>query len=443
MPSDFFLATDVWIGTEIFFGSQYLIQDEITPCPFEPPWQKLLIVAAKSIFLHPKHVDLKPIRQFFFVYALFAVVFSSCSVTKNVAVKQVETSISSVKFLHEYVLPLNLNFQNTVVGGLSGIDYDAAQNQYYLISDDPSQFSPARIYTAQIDLKANKIDTIRITGVTYLLQENGKQYPKYGTDKSVKPDGESVRYNPLTKQMIWSSEGERLFKNGDTTIVQPSLTFISTAGKFLDTLPLPKGFHFTKKESGARKNALFEGLTYADHYKTLYASLEEPLYQDGPQSSFGYDKALTRILKFDVATKKNVAQYAYNLGDLPVKPTVNNDWNINGISEILAVNNHTLLVMERAWAKGHDDHTFLKLYLVDLNGAENEIDNASFVKNPPKPLTKKLLFDFDTLNRHIDNFEGVTFGPELANGHQSLIFCVDNNFGKSQVQQFFLFEIIP
>jgi len=397
----------------------------------------------KNIFLLPRYSDLKSSRPFFIIYSLLAIVFSSCSVAKHAVIKQGETNISAIKFLDEYVMPLNPVFQNTVVGGLSGIDYDVKQNQYYIISDDPSQFSPARIYIAKIDLKDNKIDTIRITGVTFLLQENGKQYPKYGTDKSVKPDGESVRYNPITNQMIWSSEGERLFKNGDTTIVQPSLTFISATGKFLDTIPLPKGFHFTKTESGPRKNALFEGLTYADDYKTLYASLEEPLYQDGPQAAFEYEQALTRILKFDVPTKKNVAQYAYKLGALPVKPTVDNDWNVNGISEILAVNNHTLLVMERAWAKGHDDHTFLKLYLVDLNGAQNEIDNASFAKNPPRPLSKKLLFDFDSLNRHIDNFEGVTFGPKLANGHHSLIFCVDNNFGKSQVQQFFLFEIIP
>lgn len=393
--------------------------------------------------MQPKHFDLKFIQPYFIIYALFAIILSSCSVTKHVKIKQDEANISAIKFLDEYVMPLNPIFQNTVVGGLSGIDYDVKQNQYYMISDDPSQFSPARIYTAKIDLKENKIDTIRITGVNFLLQENGNQYPKYGTDKSVKPDGEAVRYNPVAKQLIWSSEGERLFKNGDTTIVQPGLTFISTAGKFLDTLPLPEGFHFTKTQSGPRKNALFEGLTYADDYRTLYASLEEPLYQDGPQAAFEYDKALTRILKFDMATKKNVAQYAYNLGALPVKPTVDNDWNVNGISEILAVNHHTLLVLERAWAKGHDDHTFLKLYLVDLNGAENEIDNPSFAKNLPKPLSKKLLFDFDTLNMHIDNVEGVTFGPKLANGHRSLIFCVDNNFSKTQLQQFFLFEIIP
>lgn len=367
----------------------------------------------------------------------------SCSTTKYAATKNKETTISSLKFLNEYVMPSNISFRNTLVGGLSGIDYDAKLNQYYLISDDPSQFSPARIYTAKINIQDNKIDTVQITGVTFLKQENGKEFPKYGTDKTVKPDGESTRYNPKTKQIIWSSEGERLFKNGDSIIVQPTLTFITPKGDFIDTIPLPKGFYFTKRESGARKNALFEGLSFADNYKTLYASLEEPLYQDSKQAAFQFGGALTRILKFDVAGNKNIAQYAYKLGELPVKPTVDNDWNVNGISEILNVNDHTLLVMERAWAKGHDDHTFIKLYLVDLNNAENEIDNDSFSRNPPKPLTKKSLFDFDSLNMHIDNFEGITFGPDLPNGHKTLIFCVDNNFSKSQTQQFFLFEVEP
>jgi len=373
-------------------------------------------------------------------YFSLILLLASCSANR-LGVSKKETSISSLRFLNEYILPLNQKFENTVVGGLSGIDYDIKRDQYYLISDDPSQLSPARIYTAKIDITNNKIDTIEIRGVIPILQANGKVYPKLGTDKTVKPDGESVRYNPHTRQLLWSSEGERLFRNGDTTIVQPALTYINEKGAYLDTISLPAGFHFTRQEKGVRKNAFFEGLSYADDYKALYASLEEPRYEDGKQAAFGYGQALTRILKFDTKTGKNTAQYAYNLGELPVKPTVDMDWNVNGISEILAVNSHTLLVMERAWAKGHDDHTFIKLYLVDLNGAENVMDNPSFVQTPPKPLSKKLLFDFDSLNKHIDNFEGVTFGPKLPNGNLSLIFCVDNNFGKTQVQQFFLFEV--
>ncbi|MET4081506.1 hypothetical protein ABIB40_001452 [Pedobacter sp. UYP30] len=373
---------------------------------------------------------------------LFPLFFLSCSVRKFAQSKADETNIASIKFLSEYVIPHNVDYDQTIIGGLSGIDYDKKKDQYYVISDDPSARSPARFYTARIFISNYKIDSIGFTKVTDLLQPNGKPYPKYGTDRSVKPDAESIRYNPIEHNFLWSSEGERRFKVGDTTIVQPTLTFMNAQGQFLDTIPLPSGFHFSKRDKGLRKNAVFEGLSYANNYKTLFVSLEEPRYEDSEKASFGFSGALTRILKFDVKSKKNVAQYAYNLDPLPVKPAIDMDWNVNGISEILALGDDKLLVMERAWAKGNDDHSFIKVYIVDTKVAENEIDNPSFKANPPKVLKKKLLFDFDSLNRHIDNFEGITFGPVLPNGHKSLIFCVDDNFSEMQVQQFFLFEVV-
>jgi hypothetical protein len=42
----------------------------------------------------------------------------------------------------------------------------------------------------------------------------------------------------------------------------------------------------------------------------------------------------------------------------------------------------------------------------------------------------------------IDNIEGVTWGPMLANGHRSLIFVTDNNFSESQKTQVLLFEVV-
>jgi hypothetical protein len=370
-------------------------------------------------------------------------VITGCSTLKRSSFDINERTISSVKFLHEYVLPLNTSFKDTWVGGLSGIDYDFQKNQYYLISDDPSQFNPARFYTAKINISNNRIDTIILTDVAFLKQPNGDTYPKPKAGVPLKADAESIRFNPKINQFIWSNEGERLFRPTDTTIVQPALTFMTPDGKFVDTIPLPKGYFFTKKEDGPRKNALFEGVTFADDFKTLYASLEEPKYEDGPSAAFEFDKALTRILKFDVASKKNTAQYAYNLDAMPVKPSMEHSWNVNGISEILSINKNTLLVIERSWAKGHDDHTYVKLFLVDLKNAENEINNPSFITKKPVPVKKKLLFNFESLNSHIDNIEGVTFGPKLPNGNSTLIFCVDNNFAKAQVQQFFLFEVIP
>jgi hypothetical protein len=47
----------------------------------------------------------------------------------------------------------------------------------------------------------------------------------------------------------------------------------------------------------------------------------------------------------------------------------------------------------------------------------------------------------DDLGIYTDNVEGMTLGPELPNGHKTLIFVADNNFSKDEITQFFLFEI--
>ncbi len=49
----------------------------------------------------------------------------------------------------------------------------------------------------------------------------------------------------------------------------------------------------------------------------------------------------------------------------------------------------------------------------------------------------------DKLGIYIANIEGVSYGPLLPNGHQTLIFVADNNFRATEKTQFLLFEIIP
>ncbi|NJE06878.1 hypothetical protein E3E36_12190, partial [Thermococcus sp. M36] len=68
--------------------------------------------------------------------------------------------ISKLNFLSEYTVPHNLQFKGTTVGGLSGIDYDAKNNLYYIISDDRSAINAARYYTAKIFFSNNKIDSV-------------------------------------------------------------------------------------------------------------------------------------------------------------------------------------------------------------------------------------------------------------------------------------------
>ncbi|MGI4805346.1 MAG: esterase-like activity of phytase family protein [Janthinobacterium lividum] len=370
-------------------------------------------------------------------------VFAACSTLKKTSVKTASTTISSLKFLDEYDLPYNLPYKNTTVGGLSSIDYDAKNDFYYLICDDRSEINPSRFYKAKISLNAHEINNVKIVGVNTLLQQNGQPYPDLKKHTKQTIDPEAMRFDPKTSQLVWSSEGERIVKQEDTVLIDPSVNTVFTDGKYSGTLILPDILKMHATENGPRRNGVLEGLTFADDYKTLYVNLEEPRYEDGPRAGLTDENALIRIFKFDWRTKKNTAQYAYKLEPIayPSKPA--DAFKVNGVPDILSVNKNQLLVTERSFSEGREG-CVIRVFLADLSAADNVISNPSLSKNPPQHLiSKKLLLNMDTLGIYIDNVEGATFGPTLPNGHKSILFVADNNFSKTEKTQFFLFEVMP
>ena len=108
-------------------------------------------------------------------------------------------NISKLKLIDEYVVPFNKSFKGTKVGGLSGIDYDAVNDEYYLICDDRSTINPARFYKAKIHFTEKGIDSVQFTDVHFLLQPDGSTYPSSKHDPKHTPDPESIRYNPKSK----------------------------------------------------------------------------------------------------------------------------------------------------------------------------------------------------------------------------------------------------
>ena len=105
-------------------------------------------------------------RTFFYISA--ALFLYSCTTTKKAVL--VNANISSLHYLGSYVIPFNLKYKNTTVGGLSGIDYDSDSDLYYMISDDRSEKNPARFYTAKIFISQKGIDSLAFTGVNNMLQ---------------------------------------------------------------------------------------------------------------------------------------------------------------------------------------------------------------------------------------------------------------------------------
>lgn len=376
------------------------------------------------------------LRALLFFYVFFFT--GSCATVKKVT--QTTADIKTLKLIGQYVIPYDLKYNNTTVGGLSGIDYEEKNKLFYLISDDRSDRNPARFYTASIFFSQTGIDSLVFRTVNNMLKENGTVYPNNKQDRFHTPDPEAIRYDPVNKQLVWSSEGERAITLKDTVLENPAINIISRNGKYKDSFPLPINLHMHVAEKGPRKNSVLEGMSFADNYKTLFVSVEEPLYEDGPGADVTENEAYTRIYKFDVVSKKNIAQYAYKLSPVAYPAIPETAFKINGIPDILSIGNNKLLIIERSFSTGRLPCT-IKLFIADLNRS-TDISNIE-LKNRKDfiPVSKKLLLNMDDLGIYTDNIEGVTFGPLLPNGHKTLLFIADNNFNPIEKAQVLLFEV--
>lgn len=368
---------------------------------------------------------------------IIATIFFSCATNRR---QQQPAEIHHLKFLSQYIVPFNYQFQNTTVGGLSGIDYNSKKDEFYFISDDRSDKNPARFYTAKILINNKKIDTVTFVKTTFFKDQDGNVYPNSTQDPSHTPDPEALRFDSKTNQFIWSSEGERIANPSKPILEDPSITETDINGNYRDTFTLPQQLHMSAGQYGPRQNGVFEGVTFTDDHKSLLVSVEEPLLQDGPAAGTGDTTGICRIIRFNIATKKPVAEYAYKIDPVAHPPLVRGGFKINGIPDILLINNHRLLVVERSFSTGNLSCT-IKVYLADLSNASNVLEINSLKDTAGiKIASKKLLLNMDDLGIYIDNIEGVTFGPTLPDGKKSLLFVADNNFNPLEKTQVLLFE---
>ena len=372
-------------------------------------------------------------KLFFFAFISFC--FISCSglkTTQNHAIPQ-------LKLINSIVVPYNQEFKKTVIGGLSGIDFDANNDLYYLISDDRSVYNVARFYTAKIHIADDKLKNIVFQNVVSFKNEKGEYYSNWEKKPASSIDPEDLRYNPKTNTIIWSSEGARVVSDKLSILQNPAITTATLEGDFINNYILPSNLYMQKEEKGPRNNGVLEGITFDTSYHTLYSNLEVPLYDDDSEASTSKG-GFIRIYKYDVKSRKNTAQYAYLLDPVAHDPQPENGFSINGISAIQYYDKNKLLIVERSYSAGKPSCT-IKVYLCDLTHASDIKNLASLVNQKYILANKKLVLNMDDLGVYIDNVEGITFGPNLSNGKKSLLFVTDNNFSKSQKTQIFLFEL--
>ena len=339
----------------------------------------------------------------------------------------------SLEFLGQAIVPTGTTFAGTTVGCLSSITYDAVREVLYSLSDDQSQFQPARFYTLTVDLSDGRLDDEDVTfrGVTTLLASNGQPYPPASLD----PEGLTLA--PKSDELIVTSEG--IANVG----IAPFVRRYSPGGTFLGDLPVPDAFLPTSATHGVRQNLAFEAAAVAPNGRHLFVGMEGALAQDGPAASLTGGSP-SRILRYNLPTGRVDAQYVYDtdpLAEAPVPPTA---FGVNGLVELLPFNDQFMLSMERSFSVGAPDTgNTIKLYSVAFPGADDVdgLDSIAPVLGTIRTVQKTQLLDLDTLGLPLDNVEGMTLGPNLPDGRRSLLLVSDNNFAATQFTQFLLFAV--
>lgn len=200
--------------------------------------------------------------------------------------------------------------------------------------------------------------------------------------------------------------------------------------------------------SGRQGNRGIEGLAISPDGGTLFGIMQSALLQDHGLSPGTTDRLglNNRILKIDLLTGET-HEYVY------VLEAINRG---QGVSEILAINDHEFLVVERDNRSNLQSPpqapTRKKIYKIDLNGATDVsgIDSlpAGALPMGVVPVGKILFIDLLDPDLNLaptiaEKIEGLSWGPALADGRHVLYVISDNDLNPSLATQIYSFAIDP
>ena len=228
-------------------------------------------------------------------------------------------------------------------------------------------------------------------------------------------------------------------RSGDFWLVEeysPSIVHVDPTGKVVKRF-IPEGVALTDTDypvepalpgifEKRKRNRGFEGIAITPNERTLFVVLQSPLLN--PDGATGNRSRNTRVLAFDVRSEQAVAEYVYRLQ--PSTEFGTDDPSEMKLSAVVALNQHTLLILERIDAVA-------KIYRVDLRRATNILGSIwddpatrptlEALGDPADAdiavLPKELVVDLSTVPGVPDKIEGITVIDE-----RTIAISNDNDF---------------
>ncbi|MBX3193172.1 MAG: esterase-like activity of phytase family protein [Labilithrix sp.] len=241
----------------------------------------------------------------------------------------------------------------------------------------------------------------------------------------------------LTGHTAQTWDGEGLVLAGDafiavTSETTPTVERFDRTGQRVDAVSIPARF-----ASQASNNKGLESLAITPSGRWLVTANESALVSDGAPAT--PTKGTTvRILRRDTASGVD-EEYAYRTD--PRAPGGGGDM---GVSEIAAVTDDVLLVLERGYQSGFGNT--VKIYEVDLSGGSAaRVEDVPALSETTPVLDKRLVVDVGALppgsashpatqpNPLLDNYEALALGPAQPDGRRLVFLLSDDNASRTQV----------
>lgn len=348
--------------------------------------------------------------------------------------------------------------QNLLGAFGSGIAYTGFGNRYIAVNDrgfsdgvtTPSYKDRFQVFDISVNPTTKTISPT-LVDTRFFTNESGQNFAGQSSAFNTVNPAQTLRFDP---------EGVRAAPNGHLFVSDeygPYIHEFNQQGQQVRTINIPDKYKIANPNAdasaelsgntiGRQTNRGLEGLAITPDGKTLYASLQNPLLQDGALDSSGDRVGVnSRILKVDLETGKT-EEFVYQL-DSGKK---------NGINEILAINDHEFLVLERDGKAGTEAKT-KQIFKIDITDATDVSDIGNHANDglPEKssagfiPVSKELFLDllnpaYGLAGDHFpEKLEGLTWGPDLGDGRRLLLVTSDNDLIESNPSQFYAFGIDP
>lgn len=367
---------------------------------------------------------------------LVCLLLSSCTLLGIGAEQRIFLTVN-LSLLDTYEIPPQI-FENTRFGGISALTYDRQADRIYALSDEHSSGIAPHFYTLRLDQTPEtdppQLETIALESVTFFTTPDGEIWDSQRFD----PEGLA-----LTPQgTLWlASEGIQ------AKDIPPALVeFDRETGRQLQELTVPNGFKVTidpntrRQQQGVQSNLGFESLTLSP-IKTipgeplrLFTVNEAPLLQD-LDLSVAEEGGRLRLLHYDLTPGNPLllSEHLYPLETVPLAV-------LNGLSELLTLDGtgHFLTLERSLTPFGFQIQLFQAAIAgaTDISGIpalKGDLPNVNRVQ-------KQLVLNVNTLDIPIRNLEGMTWGPQLADGSQTILLVSDNNF-EAEPTQFLWFRL--